>query len=184
MTSLLSKDRITAGPGFNRWLIPPAALAIHLCIGQAYAFSVFKLPLNTMLGKAAGQAPDELKGQDWTQPELAWIFTIAIVFLGLSAAVAGWWLEKAGPRKSGLVAACCWSLGFVVSAVGRLAAPAVDALHRLRRPRRLRPGPRLHHARLDPDPLVPRPPRHGDGHGHHGLRRRRHDRLAPVRICS
>ena len=60
----------------------------------------------------------ELKGQDWTQPELAWIFTIAIVFLGLSAAVAGWWLEKAGPRKSGFVAACCWSLGFVVSAVG------------------------------------------------------------------
>ena len=117
MTPLLSKDRITAGPGFNRWLIPPAALAIHLCIGQAYALSVFKLPLNTMLGKAAGQA-GELKGQDWTQPELAWIFTIAIVFLGLSAAVAGWWLEKAGPRKSGLVAACCWGLGFVVSAVG------------------------------------------------------------------
>ena len=117
MTSLLAKDRITAGPGFNRWLIPPAALAIHLCIGQAYAFSVFKLPLNTMLGKAAG-LPGELKGQDWTQPELAWIFTIAIVFLGLSAAVAGWWLEKVGPRKSGFVAACCWSLGFVVSAVG------------------------------------------------------------------
>ena len=117
MSSLLSKERITAGSGFNRWLIPPAALAIHLCIGQAYAFSVFKLPLNTMLGKAAG-LPGELKGQDWTQPELAWIFTIAIVFLGLSAAVAGWWLEKAGPRKSGLVSACCWSLGFVVSAVG------------------------------------------------------------------
>ena len=83
---------------------------------------MFKLPLNTMLGKAAGlfsgKDPLELTGQDWTQPELAWIFTIAIVFLGLSAAVAGWWLEKAGPRKSGLVAACCWSLGFVVSAAG------------------------------------------------------------------
>jgi MFS family permease len=124
MQDLLSKDRITAGPGFNRWLIPPAALAIHLCIGQAYAFSVFKGPLNTMLGKAAGvidpvsKLPAELKGQDWTQPELGWIFTIAIVFLGLSAAVAGWWLEKAGPRKSGFVSACCWSLGFVVSAVG------------------------------------------------------------------
>ena len=123
MTSLLSKDRITAGPGFNRWLIPPAALAIHLCIGQAYAFSVFKLPLNTMLGKAAGMLNAhgdgvEWQGHDWTQPELAWIFTIAIVFLGLSAALAGWWLEKAGPRKSGLVSACCWSLGFVVSAAG------------------------------------------------------------------
>ena len=123
MPGLLSRDRILAKPGFNRWLAPPAALAIHLCIGQAYAFSVFKLPLNTLLGKAAGLldpkgAPMELKGQDWTQPELAWIFTIAIVFLGLSAAVAGTWLEKAGPRKSGLVAACCWGLGFVVSAFG------------------------------------------------------------------
>ena len=122
MPGLLSRDRILARPGFNRWLVPPAALAIHLCIGQAYAFSVFKLPLNTLLGKAAGLRghgpPMELKGQDWTQPELAWIFTIAIVFLGLSAAVAGSWLEKTGPRKSGFVAACCWSLGFIVSAWG------------------------------------------------------------------
>ena len=123
MPGLLSRDRILARPGFNRWLVPPAALAIHLCIGQVYAFSVFKLPLNTMLGKAAGLldptgSPMELKGHDWTQPELAWIFTIAIVFLGLSAAVAGTWLEKAGPRKSGFVAACCWGLGFIVSAWG------------------------------------------------------------------
>ncbi|HVS37144.1 MAG TPA: MFS transporter, partial [Gemmataceae bacterium] len=146
MSSLLAKERITAGPRFNRWLIPPAALAIHLCIGQAYAFSVFKLPLNTMLGKAHGlfdankqpvqwKAPpaaaqnwlvwlsDNLRfltdrEYDWSQPQLAWIFTIAIVFLGLSAAAAGWWLEKAGPRKSGFVAACCWSMGFVVSAIG------------------------------------------------------------------
>jgi MFS family permease len=112
MAGLLSKERIVARPGFNRWLVPPAALAIHLSIGQAYAFSVFKLPLTKVLG-ITESAPG-----DWKQTELAWIFTIAIVFLGLSAAVFGRWLEHAGPRKSGFVAACCWSLGFLVSAVG------------------------------------------------------------------
>jgi MFS family permease len=112
MAGLLSRARIVAGPGFNRWLVPPAALAIHLSIGQAYAFSVFKLPLTKVLGIT------EATPADWKQTELAWIFTIAIVFLGLSAAVFGRWLEHAGPRKSGFVAACCWALGFFVSAVG------------------------------------------------------------------
>jgi len=112
MAGLLSRARIVAGPEFNRWLVPPAALAIHLSIGQAYAFSVFKLPLTKVLGVSAS-APG-----DWKQTELAWIFTLAIVFLGLSAAVFGRWLEHAGPRKSGVVAACCWGLGFFISAVG------------------------------------------------------------------
>jgi MFS family permease len=112
MAALLSRARIVAGPGFNRWLVPPAALAIHLSIGQAYAFSVFKLPLTKVLG-----ITDSAPG-DWKQTELAWIFTIAIVFLGLSAAVFGRWLEHAGPRKSGVVAACCWGLGFFISALG------------------------------------------------------------------
>jgi MFS family permease len=112
MAGLLSKQRIIAGPGFNRWLVPPAALAIHLSIGQAYAFSVFKLPLTKVLG-ITESAPG-----DWKQSQLAWIFTIAIVFLGLSAAVFGRWLEHAGPRKSGVVAACCWSTGFLISALG------------------------------------------------------------------
>jgi MFS family permease len=112
MAGLLSRNRIIAGPGFNRWLVPPAALAIHLSIGQAYAFSVFKLPLTKVLG-VTESAPN-----DWKQTELAWIFTIAIVFLGLSAAVFGRWLEHAGPRKSGVVAACCWGLGFFISALG------------------------------------------------------------------
>jgi len=112
MAGFLSRERIVAGPGFNRWLVPPAALAIHLCIGQAYAFSVFKLPLTKALG-ITQSAPG-----DWTQPQLAWIFTLAIVMLGLSAAVFGRWLERAGPRKSGVVAACCWALGFLISAVG------------------------------------------------------------------
>jgi MFS family permease len=112
MAGLLSRARIVAGPGFNRWLVPPAALAIHLSIGQAYAFSVFKLPLTKVLG-ITESAPG-----DWKQTELAWIFTIAIVFLGLSAAVFGRWLEHAGPRKSGVAAACCWGLGFFISAIG------------------------------------------------------------------
>src|SRR5690242_21828458 len=90
---LLDRERIIAGPGFNRWLVPPAALAIHLSIGQAYAFSVFKLPLTKVLGITQSAAGD------WSQPELAWIFTIAIVFLGLSPATFGRWLEHAGPRK-------------------------------------------------------------------------------------
>jgi MFS family permease len=112
MAGLLSRERTVAQPGFNRWLVPPAALAIHLSIGQAYAFSVFKLPLTKVLGVS------EPSAADWRQTQLAWIFTIAIVFLGLSAAAFGRWLEHAGPRKSGLVAACCWSLGFLISAVG------------------------------------------------------------------
>src|SRR5689334_1793073 len=112
MADLLSRSRIIAEPGFNRWLVPPAALAIHLSIGQAYAFSVFKLPLTKVVGITQSAAGD------WSQPELAWIFTIAIVFLGLSAATFGRWLEHAGPRKSGVVAAICWSLGFFISSFG------------------------------------------------------------------
>jgi len=112
MAGLLSKERIVAGPGFNRWLVPPAALAIHLSIGQAYAFSVFKLPLTKVIG-ITQSAPG-----DWKQTQLAWIFTLAIVFLGLSAALFGRWLEHVGPRKSGVVAACCWGVGFFISALG------------------------------------------------------------------
>jgi MFS family permease len=112
MAGFLTRERIVARPGFNRWLVPPAALAIHLSIGQAYAFSVFKLPLTKVIG-ITQPAPG-----DWTQPELAVIFTIAIAVLGLSAALFGRWLERAGPRKSGVVAATCWSAGFLVSALG------------------------------------------------------------------
>jgi len=112
MAGLLSRERIVAKPGFNRWLVPPAALAIHLCIGQVYAFSVFKLPLTKAIGITQSVAGD------WSQPQLAWIFTLAIVMLGLSAAVFGRWLEHAGPRKSGVAAALCWGFGFLISAIG------------------------------------------------------------------
>jgi len=112
MRSLLAPGRLIAGPGFNRWLIPPAALAIHLSIGQAYAFSVFNLPLSRSLGITAS-APG-----DWKLTQLGWIFTLAIVFLGLSAALFGRWLERVGPRVSGLVAASCWGAGFLIAALG------------------------------------------------------------------
>jgi MFS family permease len=110
--SLLSKERIIASPGFNRWLIPPCALATHLCIGQAYAISVFNLPLTQQIG-ITQSAPE-----DWKLTQLGWIFTIAIFFLGASAAVFGKWVQAQGPRKSGFVAALCWGVGFLIGALG------------------------------------------------------------------
>lgn len=106
------RESTVAGPGFSRWLVPPAALAVHLSIGQVYAFSVFKLPLTKAIGITA-PAPN-----DWTQPQLAWIFSIAILFLGASAAVFGRWVERVGPRKTMAVAALCFGGGFIVSAFG------------------------------------------------------------------
>jgi len=112
VSDLLSKDRIVAGPGFNRWLVPPAALAIHLCIGMAYGFSVFWLPLSRAIG-ITSSAPD-----DWKISTLGWMFTLFFVMLGSSAALFGAWVEREGPRKAAVVAACCWSGGFFVSALG------------------------------------------------------------------
>jgi len=109
---VLSRERIVAGPGFNRWLVPPAALAIHLCIGMAYGFSVFWLPLSRAIGITAS-APD-----DWKISTLGWMFTLFFVMLGSSAALFGAWVEREGPRKAGVVSACCWSGGFFVSAAG------------------------------------------------------------------
>ncbi len=112
MSSFFSKQRITASHNYNRWLIPPAALAVHLCIGQAYAFSVFNEPLTRVLGITAS-APD-----DWKLTTIGWIFSLAIVFLGLSAAFAGKWLEKVGPRRTMFTAACFFGGGFLLSAIG------------------------------------------------------------------
>lgn len=112
MSGFFSKERITANHGYNRWLIPPAALAVHLCIGQAYAFSVFNEPLTRVLG-ISQSAPD-----DWKLTTLGWIYSLAIVFLGLSAAFGGKWLEKVGPRRTMFAAACCFGGGFILSAIG------------------------------------------------------------------
>jgi MFS family permease len=111
--SFLARERTIAAPGYSRWLIPPAALCVHLCIGQAYAFSVFNLPLTKLIGISQPN-PDA----DWKLTELGWIFSIAIVFLGLSAAVFGRWVEEGGPRRAMFTAALCWASGFLVSAVG------------------------------------------------------------------
>ena len=107
-----SKDRIIAQPGFNRWKVPPASIAIHLCIGSVYAWSIFNPPLTKVLGVAGSSAGD------WELAQVVWVFTVAIVFLGLSAAVAGRWLEQVGPRVVGTVAALCWGGGFVVGSLG------------------------------------------------------------------
>jgi MFS family permease len=123
---LLDRSRIIAKPGFNRWLVPPAALAIHLCIGMAYGFSVFWLPLSHMLGgEQSIQCPDLSLGQalfttscDWRVSDLGWMYTLFFVLLGISAAVWGGWLERAGPRKAGVVAAACWCGGMAISAIG------------------------------------------------------------------
>jgi MFS family permease len=112
LLSVLDRERTIAPPGFSRWLVPPAALAIHLAIGQAYAFSVFNRPLEAVIG-----VTKHVEG-DWKATDITWIFSIAIVFLGLSAAVFGKWLEAAGPRKAMLAAACCFGSGFLVSALG------------------------------------------------------------------
>ena len=124
---LLAKERIIAGPGFNRWLVPPAALCIHLCIGMAYGFSVFWLPLSRAINaKAAIACPADMSffvrifatTCDWKISELGWMYTLYFVFLGAAAAVWGGWLERAGPRKAGFVAALCWCGGLVFSAFG------------------------------------------------------------------
>ena len=112
MAGFLSKERIIAKPGFNCWLVPPAALAIHLSIGMAYGFSVFWLPLSRAIG-ITEPAPG-----DWKISTLGWMYTLFFVFLGSSAAVFGHWLEREGPRKAGVVAACCWGGGFLISAAG------------------------------------------------------------------
>jgi MFS family permease len=112
MAGLLSRERIVAKPGYNRWLVPPAALAIHLSIGMAYGFSVFWLPLSRAYG-ITEPAPN-----DWKISTLGWMFTLFFVFLGSSAAIFGPWVERVGPRKTGVVAAICWSGGFFISAFG------------------------------------------------------------------
>ncbi len=106
------REHIVAGPGFNRWLVPPAALCVHLCIGSVYAFSVFNLPMTKLLG-GAKSVPG-----DWKLTQLGWIFSLAIVFLGLSAAVAGTWLDRVGPRKAMGTAALCFGGGLLIAAFG------------------------------------------------------------------
>jgi len=112
LLSFLDRKHTIAGPGFSRWMVPPAALCVHLCIGQAYAFSVFNLPMSKLIG-ITQSAPD-----DWKLTDLGWIFSIAIFFLGASAAVFGRWVEEGGPRRAMFNSALCFGCGFLVAAVG------------------------------------------------------------------
>jgi len=135
---LLDRERIIARPGFNRWLVPPAALCIHLCIGMAYGFSVFWKPLQAALLGADGKALPECSAGavtfgekaagtlraltatdcNWSQFDLGWMYTFFFVLLGVSAAIWGGWLERAGPRKAGLVSLLCWCGGLLIASVG------------------------------------------------------------------
>src|SRR5271168_356048 len=119
---ILDRAHTIAKPGFNRWLVPPAALCIHLCIGMAYGFSVFWLPLSRAVGSKCPAGSGILNALfttscDWLVADLNWVFTLFIVVLGVSAAAWGGWLERAGPRKAGVIAALCWSGGLLTGAV-------------------------------------------------------------------
>ncbi len=123
----LDKKHTIAGAGFNRWLMPPAALAIHLCIGMAYGFSVFWLPLSKAIGiKQSVACPVDVgffaelfvTTCDWKISTLGWMYTLFFVFLGSSAALWGGWLEHVGPRRAGVVSAVCWCGGMLLSALG------------------------------------------------------------------
>jgi MFS family permease len=112
MAGFLAKERIVAKPGFNRWLVPPASIAIHLCIGSVYAWSIYNPALIRVFGVVTPAA------DDWSLGSVVRIFTVAIVFLGISAAAAGKWLEDVGPRTVGIVAALCWGGGYAIGGIG------------------------------------------------------------------
>ena len=112
MFGLLAKERIIATPGYNRWRVPIASILIHLCIGSVYAWSIYNPHLTRIDGVVTSA------GDDWSLSEVVWVFTVAIVFLGLAAAFAGKWLEQVGPRMVGVVSACCWGGGYLVGAAG------------------------------------------------------------------
>src|SRR5260221_1715069 len=123
---ILDREHTIAKAGFNRWLVPPAALCIHLCIGMAYGFSVFWLPLSRAIGLTAPKACADMTLMqelftttcDWKVASMGWMYTLFFVFLGVSAAIWGGWLERVGPRKAGFVSALCWCGGFFLGAIG------------------------------------------------------------------
>ena len=117
------KDKIIADEKFNRWLVPPAALLIHLSIGMIYGFSVFWKRLTQVVGVECAEDVSFLQrifvtDCDWKMSDLGWTFSLAIVFLGASAAIFGHWLEKAGPRKAGVAAAFAWGGGLIITSLG------------------------------------------------------------------
>lgn len=111
--SFLDREATVAGPSYSRWMFPPAAIAVQMCIGEVYGFSVFNVPLTRLIG-----IKQSVKDQDWTIPDVGWIFTLAIVMLGVSAAVFGKWVERSGPRKTMVASALCFCGGLWIGAIG------------------------------------------------------------------
>jgi MFS family permease len=124
MPALLDKERTVAGSAYNRWLVVPSALCIHLCIGMAYGFSVFWLPMTKLIPNAAACADLGFIAAlttttcNWSVPVETHVFETFIAILGISAAIWGGWLEHAGPRKAGFVAALCWGGGMALGGIG------------------------------------------------------------------
>jgi len=196
--SILDRERIIAKPGFNRWLVPPAALAIHLCIGMAYGFSVFWLPLSRAVATATGTKVQTCAGDattfwektigtlhaltatncEWTQFDLGWMFTLFFVLLGSSAALWGGWLEPCGATQGGSLRGALLVRRPHDIGARRQNPSAVDAMGRFRHHWRRWSWPRLYLAGFDADQMVSGPAWHGNGHGDHGFWRWRHDRLA------
>jgi len=123
---ILDRSRIVAKAGFNRWLVPPAALAIHLCIGMAYGYSVFWLPLSRSIGITKSVVCKDMTlldaltttTCDWRVSDVTWMYTLFFIFLGSAAAVFGAWVERSGPRKAGVASAICWCGGMLISVLG------------------------------------------------------------------
>ena len=111
----LDRSATVAQPGFSRWMTPPAAIAVHMCIGEVYGFSVFNAPLTKLIGIS-----QSVPGQDWTIPQVGWIYSIALFMLGISAATFGKWVERSGPRKSMVASLLCFCGGLLLSALGVL----------------------------------------------------------------
>ena len=111
--NFLERKATVAGPDFSRWLVPPAAIAVHMCIGEVYGFSVFNVPLTRLIGLT-----ESIQGQDWSIPDVGWIYSLALFMLGLSGALFGKWIERNGPRKAMVASAACFCGGLLVSALG------------------------------------------------------------------
>jgi MFS family permease len=92
---------------FNRWLIPAAAVAIHICIGSVYSWSIFNRPILALL-----------PNQPWWFSPPYTTFSTALVFLGLSAAFGGTWVERRGPRAAATAAAILFGSGLMLGGIG------------------------------------------------------------------
>jgi MFS family permease len=128
LSARLDRERIIAKAGFNRWLVPPAALASIFASAWPMASACSGCRSAKAIGttKPEACAADERVAIgslftttcDWKVADLGWMYTLFFVLLGSSAAIWGGWLERSGPRKAGFVSALCWCGGLSISAIG------------------------------------------------------------------